>query len=55
MKVPPSLRSKFFIDGFFSPLKVLSPEQATELHKDYLDYVDKFGTNGKLGKATWKY
>lgn len=52
MKVPPSLRSKFFIDGFFSPLKVLSSDEALQLHKDYQKYVDKFGNNGKLGRAT---
>jgi len=48
MKVPPSLRSKFFIDGFFSPLKVLSSDEALQLHKDYQKYVEKFGNNGKL-------
>ena len=55
MKVPPSLRSKFFIDGVFSPLKVLSPEEALQLNKECQKYVEKFGNNGKLGMATWKF
>jgi len=52
MKVPPSLRSKYFIDGFFSPLKVLSSEEALQLHTDYQKYVEKLGNGGKLGRAT---
>ena len=52
MKPPPSLRSKYFIDGVFSPLKVLCKEESVQLNKDYQKYVDKFGSNGKLGMAT---
>jgi len=49
--IPSSLRSKFFIDGFFSPVKLYSPEDASHLYMEYTKYVDKFGNNGTLGKS----
>lgn len=46
--LPPSLKSKFYIDGHFSPIKVLSPEEAGQAYKDYEKLVAKVGDAGKL-------
>ena len=48
MSLPPSLRSKFYIDGFFSPVKIFSDEEMVKINKSYQKYVDKFGKDGVL-------
>merc|ERR1719189_1999484 len=48
MRPPPSLKSKFYIDGHFAPLKIFSPEEAAQLYQEYRKYVAKVGQEGKL-------
>lgn len=46
MTLPASLKSKFYIDGHFSPLKIFSGEEAAQLYQDYQKYLAKLGTEG---------
>ena len=46
MTLPASLKSKFYIDGHFSPIKIFSEEDAAGLYRDYEKYVAKLGTEG---------
>ena len=38
MTLPPSLKSRFDIDGHFSPIKIFSPEEAAQVYQDYRQY-----------------
>ena len=46
MTLPASLKSKFYIDGHFSPIKIFSEEETAQLYRDYEKYVAKLGTEG---------
>ena len=46
--LPPSLKSKFYIDGHFAPIKIFSPSEAAQVYRDYEKYVAKVGVGGKL-------
>ena len=46
MTLPASLRSRFHIDGHFSPLKIFSTEEAAQVYQDYRGYLERFGTEG---------
>ena len=46
MTLPSSLKSKFYIDGHFSPIKIFSQEETAQLFKDYEKYLGKLGTEG---------
>ena len=46
--LPASLKSRFYIDGHFSPIKVFSPEEAAQVYQDYRQYIARLGTEGRL-------
>jgi len=46
--LPPSLKSKFYIDGHFAPLKIFSPEETAKVYQEYQKYVARLGTEGRL-------
>ena len=48
MSLPPSLKSRYYIDGYYAPVKIFSNEEITKIYKDYQKYVNKFGNNGVL-------
>ena len=48
MTLPPSLKSRFEADGHFSPIKILSPEEASQVYQDYRQYFARFSTGGRL-------
>ena len=48
MSLPPSLRSKYYIDGHFSPVKIFSDDEMIKINKDYQRCVEKLGKDGVL-------
>ena len=46
MTLPASLKSKFYIDGHFFPIKIFSSEEAAKVYQDYEKYVAKLGQEG---------
>ena len=46
--LPASLKSRFYIDGHFSPIKVFSPEETAQVYQDYRQYIARLGTEGRL-------
>merc|ERR1719410_688850 len=48
MSLPPSLKSRYYIDGYYAPVKIFSSEEITKIYKEYQKYVNKFGNNGSV-------
>ena len=48
MSLPPSLKSRYYIDGYYAPVKIFTNEEITKVYKEYQKYVNKFGNNGVL-------
>ena len=46
LPLPASLRSRFHIDGHFSPIKIFSAEEAAQVYQDYRGYLARFGAEG---------
>ena len=48
MSAPASLAARYVADGFYSPVDVLSREEATAAYSQYQQYVERYGVGGSL-------
>ena len=48
MSLPASLKSRYFIDGFYSPIKLFNSQEISKVNSEYQKYVKKFGKDGVL-------
>ena len=48
MSLPASLKSRFYIDGFYTPIKIFSSNEISQIYSDYQKYVKKLGHDGAV-------
>ena len=48
MSLPASLKSRFYIDGFYTPIKIFSSNEISQIYTDYQKYVKKLGQDGAV-------
>ena len=48
MSLPASLKSRFYIDGFYTPIKIFNNAEISKIYTDYQKFVKKFGKDGSV-------
>lgn len=48
MTLPASLKSRFYIDGFYTPIKIFNNAEISKIYTDYQKFVKKFGKDGSV-------